>query len=47
MSQSKWMRALELAREINKHVGSCWNTGGAEICERCLSLAKKLEKELK
>jgi len=43
----KWARALKLAQEINKHTGSCWNTGGAEICQRCLDLATKLEKELK
>lgn len=43
----KWTKALKLAREINKHVFSCWNTGGPETCDRCLKLAAKLERETK
>jgi hypothetical protein len=45
MKMNKWTKALQLAREINKHTGSCWNTGGTEICERCFSLARKLVAE--
>lgn len=45
--ETKWIRALNLAQKINRHTGSCWNTGGAEICERCITLAHQLEEELK
>lgn len=39
-----WKDAIKEAREINDHVGSCWIMGFPETCERCLSLARRLEK---
>jgi len=37
-----WHKAVQLARKHLRHQGSCWTTGGPELCERCAALAHEL-----